>query len=1575
MSVEIDNRIVQFSVDDSSLVKKGPSVVNMLGKMKEALNFSHSAKGLQDIEKAAKNIRWDSMAAGAEVFTGKISALSIAGITTIQRYTNQALTAVENFAKELTTRPIFTGFSEYEIKMDAIQTILTNTAKAGTTLDDVNRVLADLNQYADLTIYDFAEMTRNIGTFTAAGISLDDAAASIKGISNVAAASGVNATKAAGAMYQLSQGMAAGTIRLQDWMSIEQAGMGGQLFQESLIETARVHGISIDKMIKEQGSFRYTLQEGWLTAEIMSETLQKFTGDLTDEQLRAIGYSEEQIASIQETAKNAVAAATEVKTVTQLIDTMKESVQSGWATSWEYIIGDKQQATETLTRIKDAFDAMIAPSTEARNNALKIWNEFGGREAAIQGFVNIFTGIKTVIDSISGVADAILPDIDGWDLVAFSQGFERVTRVFKIGGDASINLEKTLNGLGVVLKFIGRGVLAVLTPFKALGGVLTGFMSILLKFTGTLGGWLSGFDAAVDKSSYLSETVGSIYEGFQLMLGAFKDVYIPKIDFGLDLRFDGIQTMIKNASTALATFRTNLDSGIEEFKTGARNAASGAATTILQGVSTLVGWIETALTAIGNGIKAIGSGVKSVGDAIFGFVDGTADSFTRLVNAFGEAWSIEAIRDITISAILLGIGKGIKKGFKGMKKVITGFGDILKSVIDTFGSVSGAIKSVSDAITAVSDSIQSFNKSIKARTLLTMAAAIAVLAASMLMLSYAKPDLFAESFAVIAAFLVELTFVLAALDKLDTSGLGTATIGLVLLSSAVAIMAAAVGSISKNITSENFLPVLGALTASLIALVGAAIVLSKYVVNPAQLITTSVGLIVLAKAFETMAKAISAFGSIDGATLETGLKGLAVMLAEIAIFIRTAKLDQLRQGKKVIAELAVSLLIMVGAVAILGNMETDKLIAGLASVAAILISLGIAVALMKNANMAGVAPSVLAMALALNMIMVPILALGHMNSDKLSQGLLAMGAVLVGLTVALIALGAANKYIGNFAGVALALIALATALNMLIAPIVILGAIPLGVLMTGLLAIAAAMTVLVVSAIALAPISASLLAVAGALALFGLSILGIGVGISALATAFLKLSAITAVGATAVVGALTTIISGLVLLIPEILAALGTGIVSMITAIAVSIVDNAVIILDKLGELLDKILEWLVQHAPAVFDTVVILVLQLLLTLINALDEYAPVLIEAFVSMIISVINGVANSIRENSEKIFAAIRNLLSAIIEFIIVVLAELLRLIPGFGDDLADMVLGVRDDIQEYLAPESMEEIAEDAVDGLATGFTNSADGVTDAADVITKEIESKMSTLPVSLENTGMDAGEGFATGFTNGADGVTDAADVIAKEIESKMSTLAVSLENTGKDAGEGLVKGLLAKKNRIVQASAEVAGAVEHAANRRLEIKSPSRRLTKTGQFAGEGLIVGLLSFVGKVRDAGHKVGDTTFKAVEESLKYVQDIMGSDLEFNPRITPVVDLTNIRSSAASISRALNLKRPIAMATVAAADGISESFYPNRRAHHTGSDIQKAGDTYNYYQTINSPKPVNRFEIYRQTKTLISRKKGG
>ena len=213
------------------------------------------------------------------------------------------------------------GFGEYQTQMGAVQTVLTNTADKGTTLKDVNKAFSELNTYADKTIYNFAEMTRNIGTFTAAGVDLDKATTSIKGIANLAAGSGSTSQQASVAMYQLSQAIAAGSLKLQDWNSVVNAGMGGQLFQKELQKTAESYGVNVDAIIKKAGSFRESLSEGWITSDILTETLSRFADESTD-----IG-------------KRLTSAATEVKTVGELFSSMGESIGSGWARLWQIIIG------------------------------------------------------------------------------------------------------------------------------------------------------------------------------------------------------------------------------------------------------------------------------------------------------------------------------------------------------------------------------------------------------------------------------------------------------------------------------------------------------------------------------------------------------------------------------------------------------------------------------------------------------------------------------------------------------------------------------------------------------------------------------------------------------------------------------------------------------------------------------------------------------------------------------------------------------------------------------------------------------------------------------------------------------------------------------------------------------------------------------------------------------------------------------------------------------------------------------------------------------------------------------------
>lgn len=381
MSKTIDERVVEMRFDNRNFESNVQTSMSTLDKLKEKLNFKNSSKSLENLNGAAKKVNLSGLSGAVETVHARFSALEVMGVTALANITNSAVNAGKRIVDALTFEPVRTGFQEYETQINSIQTILANTESKGTTLKQVTAALDELNTYADKTIYNFTEMTRNIGTFTAAGVDLDTSVKAIQGIANLAAVSGSTSQQASVAMYQLSQALAAGTVKLMDWNSVVNAGMGGQVFQDALKETARVHGIAIDQMIKEEGSFRETLSQGWITSEILTETLEKFTmttEGLTEseiannrERLKSIGYTDEQINSIFKLGTTATNAATKVKTFTQLWDVLKESAQSGWTKSWQIIIGDFEESKTLWTSVSDSVTGMINKMSDARNNMLE----------------------------------------------------------------------------------------------------------------------------------------------------------------------------------------------------------------------------------------------------------------------------------------------------------------------------------------------------------------------------------------------------------------------------------------------------------------------------------------------------------------------------------------------------------------------------------------------------------------------------------------------------------------------------------------------------------------------------------------------------------------------------------------------------------------------------------------------------------------------------------------------------------------------------------------------------------------------------------------------------------------------------------------------------------------------------------------------------------------------------------------------------------------------------------------------------------------------------------------------------
>lgn len=403
MSKQVDERVVSMQFDNKQFEANVATSMSTLDKLKQKLNLSGASKGLENVNAAAKNCNLAPIGNAAETVGLKFNAMYTIADQALRNITNSAMVYGKKITSALTIDPIKSGFQEYETQIGAVQTILANTSHNGTNLDQVNAALDELNHYADKTIYNFTEMTRNIGTFTAAGVDLQTSVDSIKGIANLAAVSGSTSQQASTAMYQLSQALAAGKVSLMDWNSVVNAGMGGKVFQDALIRTSELLGTGAEKSIKLYGSFRESLTKGeWLTTKVLTETLKQFAGAYTEADLIQQGFSKSQAKEIAQMAVTAEDAATKVKTFTQLMDTLKEALQSGWTQTWEIIIGDFEEAKELFTGISDFLGEIINNVSNDRNAVLE--GAFASGWSKFTKQINEY-GIET---------DAFLSNVETW---------------------------------------------------------------------------------------------------------------------------------------------------------------------------------------------------------------------------------------------------------------------------------------------------------------------------------------------------------------------------------------------------------------------------------------------------------------------------------------------------------------------------------------------------------------------------------------------------------------------------------------------------------------------------------------------------------------------------------------------------------------------------------------------------------------------------------------------------------------------------------------------------------------------------------------------------------------------------------------------------------------------------------------------------------------------------------------------------------------------------------------------------------------------------------------------------------
>lgn len=1052
MSREIDEKIVSMQFNNKDFEKNVGVTLSTLEKLKSKLNFKESLKGFEQLDKGAKKVDFSKLQNGVETVKLKLSAMEVIGITALTNIANSAINTGKQLVSALTIDPIKTGLDEYETQINAIQTILANTESKGSNLTQVNAALDELNTYADKTIYNFTEMTRNIGTFTAAGVDLDKSVSSIKGIANLAAVSGSTSQQASVAMYQLSQALAAGTVKLQDWNSVVNAGMGGQIFQDALKRTATHMGKNVDELIKKYGSFRESLSQGnWLTTEVLTETLTQLSGAYSKADLIAQGYTDKQAEEISKLAETAVNAATKVKTVTQLWDTLKEAAQSGWTQSWEIIIGDFEESKDLLTSISDSAGAIIQETADKRNKLLS----------------NLSTGYKQFINE--GISDTgkfdetfkqVAKDhgvaID--DMVTKTGSFEKACQQGWVTGDmlketvskmaesyASMSAEQKKNagvtsetidnvnklntslqngslsaddfakkfnrlsgrqnviaGLSSAVNTLGKYISSIKEAWKDVFPDMQGEM--LYKYTEQFKKFCESLKPTEERLNNLKRT----FEGLFSILDIFKKGLetVIKTIFSF-VNSDGTSSLIDlllSCTASIGDFFTSLDNG---FETTSVTESLGK---VVTGISNLVVGVTGSLHNFADALGIIGGYVSK-------FVDSIWNGFGKL---FG--WITDNISTKDIFAGLFGAGV-----FQGVKT----FSGLLDKIEESVGKISGIVDEVkgilhdklnfketssdlSSGLAEIHDALQAFTSGIKTVTLVSIATSIGILTASLKTISKIKMVDVGKGLTAMGVMFFMLDKSFKSISKIvsgsNLRGIVKSGAALILISQSIKVLGKALTIIAK-IDGIRLTKSLVTLPIALKILITSMKSMDGAKVSPSSMLAITV----ISKSCETLAKALQEFGKMSWDKITRGLTAMGGALAELSII---TKLTDKYFGKaSVLSSVSLNIAVksltdMADGLSTFGKMSWKTITRGLAGMGGALseisIITGVAGKLAKTDSIKSSTALVIAVQ-SLSKIAKFMKQVSVLSWEDIAKGLSAMGGALTELSVSIGILGKLGK--------------------------------------------------------------------------------------------------------------------------------------------------------------------------------------------------------------------------------------------------------------------------------------------------------------------------------------------------------------------------------------------------------------------------------------------------------------------------------------------------------------------------------------------------------------------------------------
>lgn len=1183
MSKTVDSKVVEMRFDNKNFEKNVKQSMTTLDKLKQALKLDGATNGLTAVEQRANSIKFHGLADTIDKVADKFSGLSMVGTMAMIRISQSVANAGVNMVKSLSVDNIMSGWQKLQQKANSMSTLISQ----GYDTSIVEEQLEKLNWFSDETSYNFTDMIDNIAKFTATGKGLEDSVTAMQGIALWAAKSGQNAQKASAAMYQLSQALGAGYMRKEDWKSIQNASMDTAEFRKQTLEVAvamgKVKKVGTDtyqsllgnKMKFTQQQFAESLTEGqWFTSDVMMEVYKKYA-KASDQMKKAIDIMSDDH-DVTLTAGQMIKA----------YDALKNNTFDAFLKEEEI---DDEKAISALKNMVSGFDE-FGISTFRAGQEYRTFNDTldATKDAVSTKWMNIMETLIGNIDAQKKLWTTIGEQFYDWFAAPLDDLQELLNRWVDMGGR---------NSLHEALGNIGSAIGAITKPIKeALDEI---FPPMTAKRLTELTNKFKEFTASLKISGKTADAIKSIFRAF-----------FSIIKTGLSV----VKTFGKALFTLISVFRP-----LGEL--------------VITAVGFLSKWVDKTAEAARNS-KWLSNTVNTVVEAIKKFANAAGNMLKKLLsyesalNFFKGLFNLIKNVGLAIGKFLGGI---IRNGDLNQVMKLVNSGLISAALIklqSVFKSFKGVADNAAGILESVKGVLESYQKDIQAKTLIKIASAVAILAGSIWVLSSIDGASLVKGIGAMGLLMAELMLCFKVLTKMGEDKIyARSSLALISLSLSLLIL----GSAIKKIGSLNF----GQMMTGLIGLAGAMGVLTATIhllPDDGKTKKKTKGLITLSLSLLIMSVALKKLGSMK---LTEIVKSLVTMMISLSVMIKTlSKMDPERAISKGIAllVLANSMIILAGALKILGSMNWGEIGRGLTAMGGALAILVLAMNFLNSGNKSamkiigkggyasaksgsggaiGKSFALLGATMSLVVLGGALKILSTLSWSDIGRSLTAMLGSLTILVVAMKIMGSSVK--GALAGAGSLIIA-ANSLVVLALGLKILGSISWDKILKSLVALGAALTVLGVAGYLLKGVAVDLLIVAGACALFGVAAVTLGIGLGLIATGISALALALSAGTTAIVAGLSSIILGIVGLIPEIVKTLGLAIIEFCKVI----IECAPLIAKALGTVLLEAVKMLKDFVPPIVTAI----LDLFIQTIRAVTDRVPELIISIAELLSAIFKG-----------------------------------------------------------------------------------------------------------------------------------------------------------------------------------------------------------------------------------------------------------------------------------------------------------------------------------------------------------------